>query len=171
MEQGSHFACNDFSQGLNMLRSRGRRTESIESSPFGFRGTGLATTLLATLALVGCGSGGGDKPTAHLSGKVTIDGQPLPTGARGNITFRSTVPGQANPSGAEITDSEFDCPDVPVGNVDVYIQIRQETGRMASEGGRSWPETRSLIAEKYNNAIAINVTGDDHSHDFELTSK
>jgi hypothetical protein len=41
---------------------------------------------------------------------------------------------------------------------------------MISEGGRSWPEQRSLIAEKYNQGITLDVT-DDTDHDFALTSK
>jgi hypothetical protein len=132
----------------------------------------LATVLLcAAASLCGCDSGGSGKPTAHLSGAVTIDGQPVPADAQATISFRATAPGQANHTSAIITNSEYDCPDVPVGDVEVYIQILQETGKMTSEGGRSWPEKRSLIAAKYDKAIAMNVTDDDRNHDFALTSK
>jgi hypothetical protein len=127
-----------------------------------------AVPLLAALVLTGCETGGSGKPTAHLSGAVTIDGQPLPDDAWATINFRSGATGQA--TSAQVANSAYDCPDVPLGKVDVFIQILQRTGKMLSEGGRSWPETRSLIADKYNQGITLDVT-DDMSHDFALTSK
>jgi hypothetical protein len=85
------------------------------------------------------------------------------------MNFRSPTTGQA--TSAPITNGEYDCPDVPVGKVDVFIQVVQPTGKMASEGGRSWPETRSLIADKYGSGIQIDVTEDNSDQHFELTSK
>jgi hypothetical protein len=125
--------------------------------------------VLAVVALVGCDQRGSGKPTAHLSGAVTIDGQPVPSDAWATINFRSASSGQA--TSAQITNSEYDCPDVPLGNVDVFIQILQKTGKMVSEGGRSWPETRSLIAESYNSGLKLDVAGDNSNQDFALTSK
>jgi hypothetical protein len=128
--------------------------------------------LLTAGSLVGCGAGGSGKPTAHLSGNITIDGQSVPSNAWGTVNFRATGTGQAGQAtSAPITDSEYDCPNVPIGNVDVFIQVVQPTGKMASEGGRSWPETRSLIADKYSNGFQLEVTDDNSSQDFELTSK
>ncbi len=72
---------------------------------------------------------------------------------------------------AQIANSKYDCPDAPLGNVDVAIQILQRTGKMVSEGGRSWPETRSLIADSYASGIKLEVTGDNSDQDFALTSK
>jgi hypothetical protein len=121
--------------------------------------------------LAGCNAGSGGKPTAHLSGKVTIDGEPVPSDAWGTITFRATAPGQARDTGADISNGEYDCPDVPLGKVNAFIQVVQATGKMRSEGGRQWPETRNLLAEKYNNEIPLEVTGDNRNQDFALTSK
>ena len=42
---------------------------------------------------------------------------------------------------------------------------------MLSEGGRSWPETRNLLADKYNQGITLDVTDDNSNQDFDLTSK
>jgi hypothetical protein len=129
--------------------------------------------ILAAVALLGCDAGGSGKPTAHLSGDITIDGEPVPSDASVTINFRPPLgsSGQAGPTSAEISGSSYDCPNVPLGTVDVFIQIVQPTGRMTSEGGRSWPETRSLIADKYASGIQLEVTDDNSSQDFELTSK
>jgi hypothetical protein len=133
----------------------------------------IATSLvLAAIVVVGCDTGGSGKPTAHLSGDITIDGEPVPGNAWGTVNFRATGTGQAGQAtSAPITDSEYDCPNVPIGNVNVFIQVVQPTGKMASEGGRSWPETRNLIADKYGSGIQIEVTDDNSSQHFELTSK
>jgi hypothetical protein len=128
---------------------------------------GLVVPVIATLA--GCDKGGSGKPTAHLSGPITIDGQPVPDDAWVTINFRSVSTGQA--TSAQISNSSYDCSDAPLGNVDVSIQILQPTGKMVSEGGRSWPETRSLIADKYASGIKLDVTGDNSNQEFALTSK
>jgi hypothetical protein len=125
--------------------------------------------VIAVAAVVGCNQGGSGKPTAHLSGAITIDGQPLPDDAWATINFRSVSTGQA--TSAQIADSNYDCPDAPLGSVDVSIQILQRTGKMLSEGGRSWPETRSLIADKYTSGIKLDISGDNSDQDFALTSK
>jgi hypothetical protein len=156
---------------MKILRTIGGRMGGMQSNALCSQAIVIAALGLAAMATVGCDAGGSGKPTAHLSGKVTIDGQPVPNDTRATITFRATGPGQANHTSALITNSEYDCPNVPAGDVEVYIQIVQETGRMASEGGRSWPETRNLIAEKYNDAIPLKVTDDNSNQDFELTSK
>ena len=109
-------------------------------------------------------------PDGTAGGAVTIDGQPTPGDAWGTINFRATGPGQAPSTSARIVNGKYDSPDVPLGKVDVFIQIVQPTGKMLSEGGRQWPETRNLIAEEYNNAIQLEVTEDNPDQDFALTS-
>jgi hypothetical protein len=106
-----------------------------------------------------------------LSGDITIDGQPVPSDAWVTINFRPSLGSSGQPTSAEVTGSSYECPDVPLGKVDVFIQALQETGQMRSEGGRSWPETRSLIADKYGSGIQIEVTEDNSDQHFELTSK
>jgi hypothetical protein len=120
---------------------------------------------------MGCDKGGSGKPTAHLSGAATIDGQPVPDVAWATINFPSASIGQV--TSAPITNGEYDCPDAPLGSFDVAVQILQQTGNkiMVSEGGRSWPETRSLIADKYASGIKLEVTGDNSDQDFALTCK
>jgi hypothetical protein len=170
MEQGSRYSCNGLPRGLKMLRSSRGRVELLERTVCGPKTIVIAVIIsVAAAVLVGCGKGGSGKPTAHLSGAITIDGQPVPDDAWVTINFRSVSTGQA--TSAQITDSNYDCPDAPLGNVDVAIQILQRTGKMVSEGGRSWPETRSLIADNYARGIKLEVSGDNSDQDFALTSK
>jgi hypothetical protein len=93
----------------------------------------------------------------------------VPSDAWATINFSETTTRVA--TSAPITDSKYDAPDVPLGKVNAFIQIVQPTGKMASEGGRSWPETRNLVADKYNRGIQLDVTDDNSDQNFELTSK
>jgi hypothetical protein len=122
--------------------------------------------------LVGCGKNGSGKPTAHLSGTITIDGQPVPDNTVGSVTFRPSGSGQASPTTAQVIDGKYDCPNAPQGNVTVFFQLVQQTGKMVGDPGRQAPEVRSLLADKYSvSGIDLNVTDDNSSQDFALTSK
>jgi len=65
----------------------------------------LSLVLSLTLAAVGCGEGGGG--AAHIRGKVTYDGKPVP---QGTITFSpDTAKGNSGPgSMAVIKDGRYD---------------------------------------------------------------
>jgi hypothetical protein len=124
----------------------------------------------ASAALVGCDTKGSGKPTAHLSGVITIDGRPTPSNAWGTINFRATSPGQARDTSASITNGKYDSPDVPAGKIMVNIQIVQPTGKTINDGGRQIPEIRDLIASKYNNGFEMEITGDNPDQNFDLES-
>jgi hypothetical protein len=127
---------------------------------------------LMPLVLVGCGKGSSGKPTAHLSGTITIDGQPVSDNVVGSVTFRPPGTGQASPATAQVIDGKYDCPNAPQGNVTVFFQLIQQTGKMAGDPGRQYPETRNLLAEKYSvSGIDLTVTDDNSNQDFALTSK
>lgn len=73
---------------------------------------GMFASLIVTL--VGCG---GSKTT--ITGKVTIDGQPLPAG---RIAF---VPSKGGAGvGAEIKDGQYTVEKVPYGNVKVTVETQ-----------------------------------------------
>jgi hypothetical protein len=131
----------------------------------------ILAALVAT-ALAGCGSGSSGKPTAHLSGTITIDGQPVPANVVGSVTFRPPGTGQASPVTAQVIDGKYDCPNVPQGDVTVFFQLVQQTGKMLGEAGRQYPEIRNLLADKYSvSGIDLNVTDDNSNQNFDLTSK
>jgi hypothetical protein len=131
------------------------------------RGAVLVAVLLCVIvAVTGCN--GGRKPgTARLEGRVMIDGQPPPADAIGSISFRPSGKGQ--PTSAQIIDGNYKCDDVPLGDVVVFVQLVVPTGKMVSEGGRSYPELRNLVSSKHNNGINLKVTDDNSSQDIELT--
>lgn len=145
-------------------RRNGQRSGN-EIPALSARGTVVAALLCALLAVTGCNDG--RKPgTARLGGRVTIDGQPPPAGAIGSIAFRPTGKGQ--PTSAQIVDGKYRCDDVPLGDVVASVQMVLPTGKMVSEGGRSFQELRNLVSSKYDQGITLEVTEDNSSQDFEL---
>jgi hypothetical protein len=123
-------------------------------------------------SLWGCtGEGALSKPTAHLTGNVTINGEPVPSDAQGSIVFQPAGGGgQAHPTEAKINNSKYDAPHVPQGEVTAYFNIGRLTGRMIVEaaGGSPFPEMEQLAPdEAANRGIKIEVTGDDQK-DFNL---
>ena len=131
--------------------------------------TKLAAALLAVAVVVGCGSGGSSRPTAHLQGSVSIGGQPVPDNAEASITFKPTASGQARSTSALISKGKYDAPDVPTGPVTVYISIQQPTGRQVTENvSRPYDEFRSLVPAKYEGGVPLKVEGDNDEQNFDL---
>jgi hypothetical protein len=86
------------------------------SLPFATPRTAKIGCLLLAFAAAGCGSAAG-----KVSGKVTIDGKPLPGGV---ITFVPTDP-NASPKAAEIDASgEFHDLEVAAGDVAISVENR-----------------------------------------------
>lgn len=147
------------------IRRIGRRRGFAEIPATAVQAALVAALCCILVAVTGCDSG--RRPgTARLEGSITIDGQPPPAGAIGSISFRPTGKGQ--PTSAQIVNGKYKCDDVPVGDVVVFFQLVQETGRMVSEGGRSYPELRNLVSSKHDNGMNLNVSDDNSSQDFEL---
>jgi hypothetical protein len=147
-------------------RRIGRRTDRAAFNATGTQAVFVAL-LCALVAITGCNDG--RKPgTARLEGRVTIDGQPPPAGAIGTISFRATGQGQAASTSAQIVDGKYKCDDVPLGDIVVFVQLVQKTGKMVSDGGRSYEELRNLVSSKHDNGISLKITDDNSSQDFEL---
>ena len=77
---------------------------------------GAAGVLAALLTAAGCGEPG----TGEVTGAVTVDGQPAPTGS--SINFVSTD-GKSAGAGATITDGKYTATKVPVGAAKVQIRV------------------------------------------------
>jgi hypothetical protein len=151
-----------------MSECTSRCFENVRARSFAF--IAIIPVLVAT-ALAGCGAGSSGKPTAHLSGTLTIDGQPVPPNTVGSVTFRPPGTGQAAPVTAQVVDGKYDCPNVPQGEVTVFFQL-QQLGKMIGEPGRQYPERRNLLADKYDvSGIDLKVTDDNSNQNFDLTSK
>lgn len=123
---------------------------------------------LLLASVVGCGHGS-SKPTAHLSGVVTINGQPIPANATGTIMFRPTKAGMANTAGVPINGGRYDSPNTPVGDVTVFFSIQEPTGKMISDaGGPPYAEMQPIVPAGAANGMALTVSGDNAEQDFDL---
>ncbi len=120
-------------------------------------------------ASAGCGPEPSSKPTAHLKGKIMLNGEAIPSDARGSITFKPTRSGQAKTTFASIIEGNYDSPNTPKGPVKAYISLQQETGKMISEaGGAPYAEVRSLVPPSYSGGFDLEVDQDNLEKHFDL---
>lgn len=117
---------------------------------------GLMCTLVALSAILAAGCGGDGKKT--VSGTVTFEGKPLPTG---EIIMRDD---KGNPDVAEIKDGRYSIVTSP-GAKTVEITSIQETGKTDPLGG---PEKANVIPEKYNTATELKINIPADSPNFDL---
>ncbi|MEO0529980.1 MAG: hypothetical protein AAF266_05300 [Planctomycetota bacterium] len=135
--------------------------------------TGAAKLALVLLAVslvpfAGCRDPNGRQ---SISGEITFDGQPLPSGQM------SLRPFESGPSAAgRIKDGKFMLPadkgPVP-GKYLVSIESMQPTGRTVGLTGTALKveEMQQVVPDEYNagSQLVIEVTGDGENHfDFEL---
>jgi hypothetical protein len=66
---------------------------------------------------------------AGLRGAVTLDGQALPSSALASVSFQPVKIGAGRATSAQIVDSRYDCPNVPLGTVVAYLHMSIPTGR------------------------------------------
>jgi len=132
--------------------------------------TGWAGVVAVQLAAsLGC-SNDSRQGTAHLRGRVTIGGQPIPADADARIIVRPTQLDQPSASAAVIENGRYDLPDAPKGKVQVSFTIQRPTGRMGvpADGGRPQPEYESLVPEDRAGGQEIQVEGDNLDLSFDL---
>ena len=134
-------------------------------------------TTLATLACVvcfaftGCGQSS-DFDKVVVTGRVTLDGQPIPNG---EIRFIPDAGTKGPISGGPIKDGAYKAEGrggVPVGEHVVEIRAYRPQGgpqAAAAEGGPA----EQYLAAKYNDQTTLRATIDPstETQDFELTSK
>lgn len=146
---------------------------SIEITPdrYGFRSFGKLILVAAVLAAsIGCGEP--SEPTAHLAGKVTLSGKPIPFDAEASITF---VP-EATASNAKkiivpinVSDGQYDSLHTPQGNVRAYFSIARKGPKTISERtGQEYQEEINLVPGEYSTGILLQVNGENTAHNFEL---
>jgi hypothetical protein len=131
------------------------------------RGWRSAVLGVAVASLVGCG--GETANTAHLTGTITIGGQPLPADTIGSVTFNTTDPKQGKSVSAQIKNGTYDSPDTPLGQVKVGFSILQLTGPERSNGrGGMERDQKDLVPPTAAAGIDLNVTGDNSAQNFDL---
>jgi hypothetical protein len=130
----------------------------------------IALGALILVPLAGCWMGGPTAPSARLAGSVTLDGQSI---EEGEIVFFPQGAGQARPESAPIVGGRYEAKHVPMGKVQVRFNATRKTGKMIAipDSEEQFPEVVDIIPAKYAQGITIEVTGDNPSQDFQLTSR
>jgi hypothetical protein len=128
---------------------------------------GRMLVLVAAVLIVGCNFHSGS-PVAHLKGKVTIAGKPVPSEADARIIFAPPATGSnrnAKPAIVPIVNSQYDAPEVPVGPMTARFDIQRNTGR---EFARGMKESENLVPKEDESGFALDVTEGAQTHDFDL---
>ena len=123
--------------------------------------------LLLSVNAIGCGPEESPYPTANVSGKITLDGQPL---ASGSITFLPEGGEQARPTATDFSDGIYSLTDAPLGRVRVRIISTKETGKLIPGSSEMVPEVVDVVPQRYRQGIELEIAGDNDQLDFDLTS-
>lgn len=135
----------------------------------------LIPLLLLAVGIVSCsGCGGHQSSGSKVSGRVSLNGQPLPDGM---ITFmpQTPAPGLRTVS-AMIANGEFAVPaanSLMPGSYRVAVTAQKSTGRKipAGEGSSEMvDDVEDYIPPKYNAAttLSVEITGDTSDLEFPL---
>lgn len=132
--------------------------------------TSLALVAGLLVAFAGCGGGGDTPPLGTVSGKVTLNGEPL-EGATVEFIPEQGRPslGVTNDSGEYKLDYTASTPGALVGKHAVRITARRE--RSGGEGDQPLVEARpEVVPQAYNDQTTLSVTVEPgaNRHDFTL---
>jgi hypothetical protein len=131
----------------------------------------LALGILA-FACQGCGEGA-TSDTAHLTGKVTLDGEPVPASAQGAITFQPAASNKGKAITVAIVNGAYDSKITPRGDVTAIVSLNMPTGKTykSERTGQDVAELSPVtLSPEQSQGIALAVDGDEANHDFSLTS-
>jgi hypothetical protein len=120
------------------------------------------------LVAVGCDNAG----AARVSGKVTVDGAALASGAIRLVP----IDGKAPTAGAPIEDGEFFIDNAPTTSVRIEISAPKVVGQRKAYDTPDSPLidiTRELLPEKYNlkSELKKDLVRGDNELDFDLKTK
>lgn len=139
----------------------------------------------------GCSSGDGLNHGGKLTGKVTIDGQPL---KGGNVTVLSEN-GKHSVQGFINGEGTYSVPEPPLGKVTIVVQTAHLRGSVVPKGdpsakgagkgegsrGMTLPDPKDIglgytdIPERYESGatsgLTVEVKPGDQTHNIELTRK
>jgi hypothetical protein len=135
---------------------------------FRIRSVGVVGGILLAALVCGCNS---DSPKAKIHGKVTLDGQEVPTGS---ISFVPTD-GKTPTAGGIIKDGTYTA-EVPLGTVRVEIRYPKVVGKRKLYDTPDSPTadvTQEQIPAKYNtqSKLTEEITAQRPEIDFALQSK
>jgi len=136
---------------------------------------------MASLLIVGCSGSSAAFERASISGTVTLDGEPLPSG---RIVFLpelkegtlSDKKGVGRPATATIKDGKYEISadkGPAVGPNKVQITAIRETGKTTEQDGKKVAVSEQYLPARYNTATLerYEVTSGKNVKNFELKSK
>jgi hypothetical protein len=122
----------------------------------------VPATRLSVAALIAClASCQNPNAPVGVSGNVTLDGQPLPSGV---VLFEPTDPARGQSRQAAIENGAFTLPDaegvLPGTEFRVAIRAFRKNGRKLPypDMSGSWDETEQYLPTEYNAATTLKVT-------------
>jgi hypothetical protein len=158
--------------GLKTVDNRVETPGRVVLRDAGAHGSALAmaVTVMVAIACVGCETGGSSSLTAHVSGTVTIGGEPVPDDAEGSITFRPLASGSGRAVTVPIENGKYDSRDVPKGKVMAVVNIVRPSGRtyVSDRDGREIEEKESIVPADKAGGIDMEVTGSNAEWNFDL---
>lgn len=127
----------------------------------------FAALVVLTVGLLGCGN----SRVAEVSGKVVVDGEPVPNGA---ILF-FPVDGQSATSGSVIENGEYYAK-VAVGKMKVSISVPKVVGKKKiydTPNSPEMPVTKEALPPRYNEKteLTVDVEPGKNTRNFDLKSK
>ncbi len=112
------------------------------------------TGLVAAMMIIGCGGVDDAPPTVSISGEVTFNGEPLPSG---EIIFRPSDKGSRSDA-AQIKDGKYTIEKCTLGAKRVEITAMREdksAGVQTLETGESGPALQQYIPAEYNDKSTL----------------
>jgi hypothetical protein len=104
----------------------------------------------------------------NLTGQITVDGAPIEDG------FISITPSEGNRGigvRVPITNGSYKAKHVPIGKAMVSFTAVKKTGKKIIVMGVESDEQISVIPDKYKEGMETEITADQQTLDFELTTK
>ncbi len=131
----------------------------------------ILVCMLTLAVVVGCGSGSKKGPTVKWSGTVTINGQPLPDNAQGQIVVQcNSSTGASRGDQGEIVNGAYSLDNVPQGEVTVSFDIYTTApAKDPMDAERGVMETTNLVPDRWTKGVVDTADKNDSAKNFDLT--
>ena len=131
----------------------------------------ILVCMLTLAVVVGCGSGAKKGPTVKWSGTVTIEGQPLPSNAQGQIVVQSAnATGASRGDQADIVNGSYSLQSVPKGEVTVSFNIYTTApAKNQSDAERGLEDTTNIVPDRWLQGVVDTADKNDSAKNFDLT--
>ncbi|MBQ6616997.1 MAG: hypothetical protein IJH67_11590 [Thermoguttaceae bacterium] len=131
----------------------------------------ILVCMLTLAVVVGCGSGAKKGPTVKWSGTVTIEGQPLPSNAQGQIVVQSNnATGASRGDQADIVNGSYSLQSVPKGEVTVSFNIYTTApAKNQSDAERGLEDTTNIVPDRWLQGVVDTADKNDSAKNFDLT--